>query len=264
MSTGTLIRKVGGKEEKIPFSLPIRNAGNGAVVVDAYPHRRLIGYGADSGIYATWPASMVAFRADVPDRLINDFNVEYVGQSFADGKRTAWDRLKSHSTLQKILADMNASYPDDEAMLFLFEYVPAVAFVSMDGISKDAQIRGDDDLAHLRSILDNPLSQAEEISIAEAGLIWYFRPPYNKKLKDSEPSDKLKLLASCYYLDFAGLVVEINTDEFPVRLYSDSVLPGHHHIAEYDLHDPDTRLTFFSLVDDKGNMTLMKKSGPVF
>ena len=264
ISTGRLIRKIDGTAEAIDFSAAIRNPGGGEVTVDGYPHRKLVGYDEQGEAYATWPASMLAFGAELADRTINDFKVEYVGQAFAEGKRTAWDRLKSHSTLQKILADINSRLPDDEVMLFLFEYMPATAHIYMDGIAKDAEVTGEEDLEHLRSVIDNPLTQAEEISIAEAGLIWYFRPEYNIKLKDAEPNAKLKLLESCYNLDFAGLVVEINTDEFPVRTFSNTAKPGHHHVARFDLHDPEKRRTFFSFVDDKGQMTLMRQSGPSY
>ena len=112
-----------------------------------------------------------------------------------------------------------ASNPDDEVLLFLFEYEPAKVFVHMDGTT-NSDIGGDEDMQHIRSVLDNPPSQKEEISIAEAGLIWYFQPEFNIKLRDSYPHEKLKLLSSCYNFDLCGLIVEVNTEEFPVRLYS--------------------------------------------
>jgi hypothetical protein len=232
--------------------------------VSAYPHRELIGFDEDNEPAVRWPASMISFQADTKDRTINDFEVLYVGQAFGDGTRTAFERLKSHQTLQKILADIHATSPDDEIMLFLFEYEPAKVHIQMDGIAKDAIISGDEDLMHLHSVLDQPLTQREEISIAEAGLIWYFSPSYNIKLKGGHPNDELKLLTSCYNLDMAGLIVEINTEEFPARLWTENRMPGHHHIAQFDLHDPAIRRTFFSLVDGKGKMSILKLSGPVY
>ena len=243
--------------------MPIKNQVGGEVKVGPYPYKELIGYDQEGKEGVFWP-TMMSFQAEIEDRSINDFEVLYVGQAFGDGNRTAFDRLQSHQTLQRVLADTHARRPDDELLLVLFEYEAAKVFVQMDGIAKDAEISGYEDLEHLRNVIHNPPSTKEEISIAEAGLIWYFRPEYNVKLKNSHPHDELKLLESLYKLDFSGLVVEINTEEFPLRLWSQERNPGHHHIAKFDLHDPKARRTFFSLVDNAGQMTITGGSGPVY
>jgi hypothetical protein len=263
-STGVLVRRVGGVMEEHPFSFPMINEAGGKVAVGPYPHREILGYDRNAEPVVHWPATSISLHGDLQDRSINDFEVLYMGQAFGDGTRTAFERLQNHQTLQKILADVHAKHPDDEVMLFLFEYEPATVHIQMDGIGKDAEIKGDEDLEHLRSVLNDPPTEKEQISIAEAGLIWYFNPEYNIKLKGGKPNDELKLLKSCYNLDIAGLIVEINTEEFPCRLWSPSRQPGHHHIAQFDLHDPKTRRTYFSLVDGKGQMTLMDLSGPTY
>jgi len=264
ISFGIFKRKVSGADEEHAFVFPLINRAGGRIEVAPYPHRTIQGFDEAGELAYEWPASMVAMRAKTANDTLNDFEVLYIGQAFGNGNRTAFDRLQSHKTLQKILADIHANAPDDEVLLFMFEYEAAKAFVHMDGIAKDAQIQGEEDTEHLKDVLHNPLSEKEEISIAEAGLIWYFKPPYNVKFKDSQPAENLKVLESCYKLDFAGLVVEINTEEFPCRLWSHQRGPGYHHIAQFDLHDPDLRRTFFSLVDDKGELTLIDSSGPVY
>lgn len=264
LSFGFLKRRIGGKEEEFPFVFTLINRAGGAIEIAPYPHRAIHGLDEGGDVAYHWPASAVAMNAKIPNDTLNDFEVLYVGQAFAEGKRTAFDRLQSHKTLQKILADLHENAPDDEVLLFMFEYEPGVAMIHMDGINKDAEISDDRDLAHIRNVLDNPPTEKEEISIAEAALIWYFRPPYNIKFKDSYPHSALKALESCYRLDLAGLSVEINTEEFPCRLWSQTRDAGHHHIAQFDLHDPAIRRTFFSLVDDKGELTLIDTSGPVY
>lgn len=263
-SSGHLSRRINGIIEHHEFAFDMINRAGGKVEIGPYPHRELIGFDENGEGVFQWPASAIALYGKLDDRTINDFEVLYIGQAFADGKRTAFERLKSHQTLQKILADVHAKSPDDEIMLFLFEYDPATVHIQMDGRGKDAQVNGDEDLAHLRSVLDNPPTEKEQISIAEAGLIWYFNPEYNIKLKGGKPREELKLLESCYNLDMAGLIVEINTEEFPCRLWSGARQPGHHHIAQFDLHDPSKRRTYFSLADGKGQMTLLDLSGPVY
>jgi hypothetical protein len=264
VSSGVFRRRIGGVLHEHAFQFPIRVDPDIDVQVSPYPHRELVGYSNDGTPERHWPASLISMRSKTDGETLNDFEVLYVGQAFGDGTRTAFDRLKSHQTLQKILAEVSAGSPDDEVLLFMFEYEPATAMISMDGITKDAEINDLGDAIHIQNVLDNPLNKKEEISIAEAGLIWYFKPSYNIKFKDSYPSSDLKLLTSCYNLDLAGLIVEINTEEFPARLWSATRAPGYHHIAQFDLHDPQLRRTFFSLVDGKGEMTLIDTSGPAY
>lgn len=264
LSVGILKRKVEGRDEEVPFVIAIRGPEGGRVEVGPYPHRKLLGFDASGDVVREWPASFVGMHARTANDSIRDFEVLYIGQAFGDGDRTAFDRLQSHKTLQKILANIHAESPDDEVLLFMFEYEPGVAMISMDGTTKDAKIIGNEDTEHMQNVLNSPPTEKEEISIAEAGLIWYFKPPYNVKFKDSHPKEDLKVLESCYRLDLAGLSVEINTDEFPCRIWSQVRPPGHHHIAQFDLHDPQLRRSFFSLVDDKGELTLIDTSGPVY
>ncbi|MFX9209017.1 hypothetical protein ABTN67_21890, partial [Acinetobacter baumannii] len=86
----------------------------------------------------------------------------YVGQAFAEGKRTAIDRLKSHSTLQKILAETMSDYPDDQVFIFNLVYDDYILLTSFDGRDKTS-ITGEEDNIRLKSIIDNHLSQKEVI-----------------------------------------------------------------------------------------------------
>jgi hypothetical protein len=63
-------------------------------------------------------AMILNFLTDPPDALLLH-EVLYVGQAFgSDGDRSAWDRLKSHSTLQRIYSETR---PDKEIWLTLCE-----------------------------------------------------------------------------------------------------------------------------------------------
>lgn len=53
----------------------------------------------------------------------------------------------------------------------------------MDGISKKAMITGDADTEHYQKILDSTFKRSMRISLAEAALIRYFQPEYNKVSK---------------------------------------------------------------------------------
>jgi hypothetical protein len=142
-------------------------------------------------------------------------------------------------------------------------YEEASLTISFDGRS-NANIVDDEDDEHLRNIMSSPLERSEEISLIEAGLIWYFRPRYNKIFRDTQPNEGLTTLKSLYSLDFSALTVEINTEDLWVRLFSEERKPGHHHIAAFDLHDAAQRRPFFSDIDSKGNVQLLDISGPIF
>lgn len=260
-SSGNLCRTVKGKRELHQFSLRVINEDGGPVSVAPYPHRDLLGRDRMGVVTRTWPATFVANLSNTCAEL-SDFEVLYVGQAFGDGTRSALARLQQHQTLQKILAETHGKNPDDEIMIFMFEYPDPQIHVSMDGIGKDAEINDQQDTDHILNVLENPPSEKEIISMAEAGLIWYFKPEFNEKLKSSQPNSNLKLLTSCYKYDIAGMVVEINTEELKCRLWSPQREAGYHHIAHFDLHDSEKRRSFFSLIDDNGDITLLDLSGP--
>lgn len=263
ISYGILLRNINGKREEYAFSSVLINDDGGPISVAPYPHRDLYGCDKMGIVTRKWPATLIPSISNVPSSL-RDFEVLYVGQAFGDGTRTALKRLQQHQTLQKILAETHATKPDDEIMIFMFEYPSPKIHVFMDGIGNDAEISGDEDIDHVLNVINNPPTEREVISMSEAGLIWYFKPEYNVKLKTSKPSSELKLLESCYKYDIAGMTVEINTEELGCRLWSYQRLPGYHHVAQFDLHDPQTRRSFFSLVDGNGDLTMLDVSGPRF
>ena len=161
------------------------------------------------------------------------------------------DRLRSHATLQKILAEASYNSPDSEIFVLTVEYAPYRLIASFDGRAKDA-IKDDRDNARFVSIMDNPLKLSEQISLAEAALIRYFQPDYNKIYKKKFPSRELKVLKKCYEYDFSALIVEINTDELHFSLFSDVASPKMHHIANIDLVDHESRASFFHYANDDG------------
>jgi len=83
------------------------------------------------------------------------------------------------------------------------------------------------------------------ISVAEAALIRYFEPKYNKVFKTGFPHQRHKILEKLYNLDFVGIVVEASVADHGMRLRSAKQPPRAHHIAKFDLHDNATRRSFF-------------------
>lgn len=255
---GDLIYKINGTPNKIPFEneFPLLD-GATDISLSPYPHREIQTKDKAGEIVRFLPATAlgIGLRAHVGERLLSDLEVLYVGQAYADGKRSALDRLKNHSTLQKILAHAQYNMPDDEIFVLTFEYAPYTIMTMFDGRANNP-IKDERDEKRFVSILENPLTQHQQICLAEAGLIRYFRPKYNEIYKESFPAPDLKILSECYDLDFSALAVEINTEDLGFNLYTNSTRAKGHHIAQFDLINPSERLSFFSLEGQCSNTTV--------
>lgn len=248
---GRLNYKAAGQTESLPFGIPFELVdGATAVRLSSYPHRDIETLRPDGEIVRHLPASVMA-TAVAPPGVLRQLEVLYVGQAYADGRRSALDRLKSHSTLQKILADVVQKMPDDEILLLTFEYAPYRVITTMDGTDKTA-ISDPNNAKRFPDVLDNPLSEHQQICLVEAGLIRYFKPSYNEIYRDSFPASDQKILSSCYELDFSALVVEINTDEYLMELFSRHASAATHHIAKFNLIDPTVRRSFFTFLNKEG------------
>jgi hypothetical protein len=248
---GRLTYKISGESYGADFAFPFRLI-DGAVGarISRYPHRNLETFLPNGESVRRVPASMVAIS--MPDiEAFRQLDVLYVGQAYAEGRRSSLDRLKSHATLQKILADVHHNIPDDEILILTFEYLPYRVISSMDGIDKSG-IRDARNSGRFKSIHANPLSEHQQICLVEAGLIRYFKPTYNQIYKESFPAADQKILTTCYKLDFSALVVEIDTEELRMKLFSKAVAPAEHHIAKFDLNDPQLRRSFFTFVARDG------------
>ena len=124
---------------------------------------------------------------------------------------------------------------------------------TFDGIDKKA-IRDQRDTERFISILDNLLSEHEQICLAEAALIRYFKPAYNEIYKASFPASDQTILKNCYERDFSALITEIDTEELGLYLYSPTIKPAEHHIAQFDLVDPRMRRSFFTFISRDGDV----------
>lgn len=254
MLTGNLVHRIEGVEHKTPFEQEFPLLDDAVELrLSNYPHREVQTFNTQGECVRYLPASAISFKQypQEPDHLFRKLKVLYVGQAFGGGNRTAIDRLRSHATLQKILAEASYASPDNEIMVLMIEYEQYRVITSMDGRAHEA-IRDDRDGKRFISIVDNPLKKGQQISLAEAALIRYFQPKYNKIYKKKFPSRELKVLAQCYEYDFSALAVEINTDELHVSLYSDAVHPAMHHISNIDLIDHEQRAGFFHMAIGNG------------
>jgi len=245
MLSGKLCYKVKGEEFKVVFKDYRWKLEDNAVSVSCnYPHKEIVSLdenNKETDIYL--PASYLASKLN--ERCFNDYEVLYVGQALGNqGNRSALERLKSHSTFQKIMGMTNHEYPDQEIMIFMYQFDNKQIFTSIDGAAKGADM-SDDNEARLQEAAKNPPKKKQEIGMIEAALIRYFRPHYNEIYKIKFPSTKHKVLKSCYDLDATGIVVELNSTDLNYSLYSDAAPISDHHIVQIDLVSSENRMSFF-------------------
>lgn len=231
--------------------------------VSSYPHSKL-NLSHNGEVVHSIPAHLMSFIAEFDNREITDLEVEYVGMSYAEGRRSAKDRLQSHSTLQSVLADLNNEAPDKEVLLGLFEFASPRVMMVFNGRDKTLDIDDDRDFMSDIGSVGHNLSKDLQIALIEAGLIKYFRPKYNEKYKHRFPHPTHSILEELYGVNIAALSVEVNSEELRCRMYSPVMKPGYHHIASFDLHDAAERTSFFNVLNMPEGPNADGFSGPFY
>lgn len=171
-----------------------------------------------------------------------ELEVLYVGKAYGeDGNRTAPDRLENHSTLQRIQADMIANSPDKDIWLVLWSLDSRLIAV-IDGATDKVKATEQEDDAHA-NLISQKISEEFETSLAEAALVRYFQPTYNKQFKSTFPHKKHLSYAQGYEWDLNSVIVELGADE--LTLWSTAAPATPHHIAQYPLHSEADRKALF-------------------
>lgn len=232
--------------------------------ISPYPHHKL-SLIKDGEEFRSVPAHLMSLICDrVQDTSIRDLEVVYVGMSYAEGRRSAKDRLVSHSTLQQVLADLNNDAPDDEALIIMAQFAAPQTIISFDGMDKTLKLEDDRDVMADLAKQQQLMTEDLQIALIEAGLIRYFQPSYNDKYKQRFPHPTQRILKEVYEIDFGALTVELNTEDINARVFSGVRGAGFHHIASVDLHDPQVRRSYFNIMNvDKGS-NAEDHSGPIF
>jgi hypothetical protein len=177
------------------------------------------------------------FRAteSLPDEL-NAEEVLYVGQAFGKaGERDAHERLRSHSTLQRILSEVD---PDKEVWLTICG-IDDVMLATIMGRPGPTIKSKEEDREHVSQVYGRYQSidfwQKEAVTGAEAGLIKYFQPRYNKVYKNHFPDPSHVPLSMLYDLEFHTLSVELQAFQIKTLFKSEAVGAADLHFALYPL-----------------------------
>lgn len=226
---------------EIPVSISkIKVEGNGSYFIFQRPN------GDES---ATFPIELLLKIMPYSLPELSELEVVYIGQALGDSaQRSALDRLVAHSTLQRVLAEQAQGNWWMETVLLLFTYAPHRLIAKTDGRGTP-EVTEEDGTSHFSTIYDSPLSISQLVTIAEASLIRYFQPKYNVHFKGEYPTSNMKHLKDAYRLDYNAIITEIDTEDILINVRSALIPPSDHHIAQFDLHNPNDRLSFFELSD---------------
>ncbi len=216
--------------------------------VSGYPHRSIEVFdslGVKTGIYG-----INSFIHEFQVTELTTAKVLYVGQAYGSGgNRSALDRLVSHGTLQKVLADYQEQ-PHKSILVGMFDFAPARMMEVFNG-ALNIEYKHEEEEERIQKAIDGDIPIKDQISIIEASIIRYFVPEYNILLKNDLPSKQSKTLAKCYEYDFSAVAVAIcsvyGTHSF--YLYSENVQKSCNHLVKIDLHRPEDRKQFFMIGD---------------
>lgn len=233
------------KESNFSFYFPL--VDDAVSIKCEHPYKKITTHNQSGDIVRYIPAYEIVPEIEDND-LINELlnlKIEYIGQAYGNSARSAFDRLKNHSTFQKILAEIPYNNPNLEVWISLvrFQEPRLITYIDGRGVkSFDEKIES----KRLRDIISSPLSKKEQVNLIEAGLIRYFQPNYNVNLKYSFPSAKQQMLSKLSNIDISGLIVEFYESDYGFRVYSDLVIAKRVHLAQYDLTTNKNRTSFFN------------------
>lgn len=189
--------------------------------------------------------------------------VLYVGQSFGKtGNRTAFDRLSSHSTFQKILTELPEKHPNQHLYVYLLEITERLMMSFVPPRKDDAE-KDKLDREHLRSVICDLPRENQVVNIAEAAIINYFKPEYNVNFVENFPDKNHKGYKQYFDLDYNALTLEIYPDFegelAPIKLYSDTAeLASPWQFIRYNLFNDNNRANMYEIFREKeGNNIIL-------
>lgn len=219
-----------------------------------YPHKEIVTLDENDNEVRYLPAYMIGFALGIENKIdeIIKMEVLYIGQAYADGKRNAIDRLRQHSTLQNILSDSHYNVPDSDVIIFTLAFNQPFILSNINGCVSAKNTSSRNDGERFATIMTNPTTLQQDISLVEAGLIRYFQPKYNKIYTQKFPSSNHTVLQSCYNLDITGLTIQLISEHLGICFYSKKKESNFMHFIQIDLVNEQQRHGFyhFALQDD--------------
>ena len=176
----------------------------------------------------------------------NNLEVLYVGHVFEEGKTSVFDRICRKESLMTLVAEMQQALPDDEIIIFVFEYLP-YKLLAMPGNMRHQSKEEGPGKSRFVSINEKKLTEHQKICLVKGGLVCYFRPEWQSRGEEIVPGTSRDVLDSCEELDMAGLILEITSERSHLIIYSASSAVIPHHMTTVNLTDPAERASFFAI-----------------
>lgn len=211
-----------------------------------YPHTEFSILNVNDQVISRGKVALLAQHQPELQHLLN-LEVLYIGQSYGDeGSRTAPDRLISHSTLQRIYAELIKNSPDQEVWITVWSF-EEVLIMNFDG-REPTELSDDEDDAHTEKVIATAISEQQRINFTEAALIKYFESQYNTIFKGVFPNPAHTTYSECYEIDLNVIGIEIETEDIGCQLWSPKVPPLSAHYAFFPLHSPEKRKNMLDLL----------------
>lgn len=170
-------------------------------------------------------------------RAYLDSEVLYVGKS--DDDRGVIGRLKSHSTLQKILAQYMANHPDRELWILALVFNVTNTLGVLTGGSSESDAPIESRLPAAQPVL----SETQMTSLAEGALIRYFAPSFNDRLKETFPSRSHQSYLDAVAYDFNSYGFVLSPESLlGMRLGSGRVPMAPIHEESFPIDSAETRM----------------------
>lgn len=172
-----------------------------------------------------------------------DLEVLYIGKS-DDVNGPANQRLDSHSTLQKILADHIDYAPSFEI------WIVAMAFEKWNTMSALLPGAAQQKLKFrdFKRRYEPKLKPKSRVALAEAAMIRHFQPKYNTHYMKSVPSKRHSSYSEITGYDYSAIGFELVTKEsIGCRLWSDVAPATFAHGWLYSMESPENRRPFLDL-----------------
>lgn len=244
-----------GNEEQIKYktSFKFKKVKSEVKFHSEYPYNCFVISSNENPLFLARPTTLLDTKQLKRSNLngILDYEVLYIGQAFGkNGERNAFNRLASHSTLQKIYTDSSIQYPDSDIWILLtnFSQVSLLCSASKNDIKVKAKNKILDN-QKIENMLENngdglKFTKKQKINFTEAALIKYFEPKYNFEFKSSFPSSRHSSYSECYDLDVRAIAIEINTDEM-LKIYTNKTGRKDTHWEKFELELNNERFNLF-------------------
>ncbi|MET7327442.1 hypothetical protein [Nonomuraea sp. NPDC005650] len=240
-----------GEFHEHPIRMRIPPEQEGFTLKTEWPHDFMRVFDQQGELYFSAPVALFLRGYNIKGLPGNIFDQEvlYVGQAFGkEGERSAFDRLRSHSTLQRIYSELS---PDKEVWLSLCKITDVVLMQTMTP-HLEAEIEGEEE--NLQRIMDlvawtqsKDFTSREGVALIEAALIRFFQPKYNMIFRNNFPDPAHVSTRECYDLEINALIMEFHGNGSDSRYWTPTVNAEWQHIHLYSLFSAEDRRSLLDM-----------------